>query len=178
MSNDVEDAEELEEERRLAFVGMTRAKEELYLCHAGLREFRGMARYAIASQFLSQLPAEGIERIKFITNFPRDMSDDLLDAVRSLPKVCPYLHVPAQSGCNTVLKRMKRLYTVEYYREMLARLPSQPRRMRTGKTSAQRCPGGIKEAWVQCSLRQPAGLRRNHWNTRAESKRAWLHPSN
>src|ERR1700736_444273 len=63
----------------------------------------------------------GIERIKFITNFPRDMSDDLLDAVRELPKVCAYLHVPAQSGCNDVLKRMKRLYTVEYYRDMLAR---------------------------------------------------------
>src|SRR5579884_813284 len=63
----------------------------------------------------------GIDRIRFITNFPRDMSDDLLDAVRELPKVCPYLHVPAQSGCNDVLRRMKRLYTVEYYREMLAR---------------------------------------------------------
>jgi tRNA-2-methylthio-N6-dimethylallyladenosine synthase len=63
----------------------------------------------------------GIERIKFITSFPKDMSDDLLDAVRTLPKVCPYLHVPAQSGCNDVLKRMKRLYTVEYYRDMLAR---------------------------------------------------------
>jgi tRNA-2-methylthio-N6-dimethylallyladenosine synthase len=63
----------------------------------------------------------GIERIKFITNFPRDMGDDLLDAVRELPRVCPYLHVPAQSGCNDVLKRMKRLYTVEYYRDMLTR---------------------------------------------------------
>lgn len=63
----------------------------------------------------------GIERIKFITNFPRDMSDDLLDAVRELPRVSKYLHVPAQSGCNDVLKRMKRLYTVEYYRDMLAR---------------------------------------------------------
>jgi tRNA-2-methylthio-N6-dimethylallyladenosine synthase len=63
----------------------------------------------------------GIQRIKFITNFPRDMSDDLLDAVRDLPKVCEYLHVPAQSGCNEVLKRMKRLYTVEYYRDMLQR---------------------------------------------------------
>ena len=63
----------------------------------------------------------GIERIKFITNFPKDMTDDLLDAVRELPKVCPYLHVPAQSGCNDVLKRMKRLYTAEYYRDMLAR---------------------------------------------------------
>ena len=63
----------------------------------------------------------GIERIKFITNFPKDMTDDLLEAVRDLPKVCPYLHVPAQSGCNEVLKRMKRLYTVEFYRDMLAR---------------------------------------------------------
>ncbi len=63
----------------------------------------------------------GIERIKFITNFPRDMSDDLLDAVRQLPRICPYLHVPAQSGCDTVLKRMKRLYTVGFYKEMLAR---------------------------------------------------------
>lgn len=63
----------------------------------------------------------GIERIKFVTNFPKDMGDDLLDAVRTLPKVCKYLHVPAQSGDNEILKRMKRLYTVEYYREMLAR---------------------------------------------------------
>jgi tRNA-2-methylthio-N6-dimethylallyladenosine synthase len=63
----------------------------------------------------------GLERIKFITNFPKDMSDDLLEAMRDLPKVCPYLHVPAQSGCNDVLKRMKRLYTVEFYKDMLAR---------------------------------------------------------
>jgi tRNA-2-methylthio-N6-dimethylallyladenosine synthase len=67
----------------------------------------------------------GIERIKFVTNFPKDMTDDLLEAVRDLPKVCSYLHVPVQSGCNEVLKRMKRLYTVEYYRDMLARCREQ-----------------------------------------------------
>jgi tRNA-2-methylthio-N6-dimethylallyladenosine synthase len=64
---------------------------------------------------------DGLQRIKFITNFPRDMSDDLLQAVRDLPKVSPYLHVPAQHGSNEVLKRMKRGYTVEQYEEMLAR---------------------------------------------------------
>ncbi|HEY1376404.1 MAG TPA: tRNA (N6-isopentenyl adenosine(37)-C2)-methylthiotransferase MiaB [Gemmataceae bacterium] len=63
----------------------------------------------------------GIERIKFVTNFPKDMDDGLLDAVRDLPKVMKYLHVPAQSGCDDVLKRMKRLYTVGYYRDMLHR---------------------------------------------------------
>lgn len=64
----------------------------------------------------------GLARIKFVTNYPRHMTDDLLAAVRDLPKVSPYLHVPAQSGSNDVLKRMKRSYTVEEYREMLARI--------------------------------------------------------
>src|SRR5262249_20314371 len=83
---------------------------------------RGDGRRERLSDLLARIhDTPGIERIKFVTNFPRDMSDDLLDAVRELPKVCPYLHVPVQSGCNDVLRRMKRLYTVEYYREMLAR---------------------------------------------------------
>jgi tRNA-2-methylthio-N6-dimethylallyladenosine synthase len=63
----------------------------------------------------------GLERIKFVTNYPKDMSDDLLDAVRELPKVVKYLHVPVQSGCDEVLKRMKRNYTASYYMEMLTR---------------------------------------------------------
>lgn len=64
----------------------------------------------------------GLDRIRFVTNYPRDMGDDLLQAVRDLPKVCRYLHVPAQSGCNEILKRMKRGYTVEQYREMFYRI--------------------------------------------------------
>jgi len=65
---------------------------------------------------------DGIERIKFVTNYPKDMTAELLTAVRDLPKVSPYLHVPLQSGSNEVLKRMKRGYTVEDYREMMARI--------------------------------------------------------
>jgi len=64
----------------------------------------------------------GIDRIKFVTNYPRDMSDDLLFAVRDLPKACRYLHVPAQTGSNDVLKVMKRGYTVEQYLEMHDRI--------------------------------------------------------
>jgi len=64
----------------------------------------------------------GLRRLRFVTNFPRHMTDDLLQAVRDLPKVCPYLHIPAQSGSNLVLRRMKRGYTVEEYREMLYRI--------------------------------------------------------
>ncbi len=51
---------EVEEERRLAFVGMTRAGEELHLCHARLREFRGNVITAVPSMFLDELPEEGI----------------------------------------------------------------------------------------------------------------------
>jgi tRNA-2-methylthio-N6-dimethylallyladenosine synthase len=64
----------------------------------------------------------GIVRIKFVTNFPKDMTDDLLQAVRDLPKVAHYLHVPLQAGCDDVLRRMKRGYTVADYREMHARI--------------------------------------------------------
>lgn len=65
---------------------------------------------------------EGIQRIKFVTSYPKDMTVDLLEALRDLPKVSHYLHVPLQHGCNEMLKRMKRGYTVEDYREMMARI--------------------------------------------------------
>jgi tRNA-2-methylthio-N6-dimethylallyladenosine synthase len=65
---------------------------------------------------------EGLARIKFVTNFPKDMTDDLLQAVRDLPKVARYLHVPLQAGCDEVLRRMKRGYTVAEYREMMDRI--------------------------------------------------------
>jgi tRNA-2-methylthio-N6-dimethylallyladenosine synthase len=64
---------------------------------------------------------DGLARIKFVTNYPKDMTGDLLQAVRDLPKACKYLHVPAQSGSDEVLARMKRGYCVGQYREMLAR---------------------------------------------------------
>ena len=50
--------EDVEEERRLCFVGMTRAMKQLYLCHARLREFRGQSLYAVPSMFLEELPRE------------------------------------------------------------------------------------------------------------------------
>jgi tRNA-2-methylthio-N6-dimethylallyladenosine synthase len=65
---------------------------------------------------------EGLLRLKFVTSYPKDMTDDLLRAVRGLPKCSPYLHVPAQSGSNVVLERMKRGYTVEEYQDMMNRI--------------------------------------------------------
>ncbi len=65
---------------------------------------------------------DGLQRIKFVTNYPKDMTNDLLAAVRDLPKISKYLHVPVQSGANRILERMKRGYTIEEYREMHSRI--------------------------------------------------------
>jgi tRNA-2-methylthio-N6-dimethylallyladenosine synthase len=65
---------------------------------------------------------DGLDRIKFVTNYPRDMTPELIGAVRDLPKVCQYLHVPAQHGSDAVLLRMKRGYTIGEYLEMHARV--------------------------------------------------------
>lgn len=61
---------------------------------------------------------EGIERIRFTTSHPKDMSDKLIDAVAVLPKVCEHIHVPLQAGSNEVLRRMNRHYTREHYLEL------------------------------------------------------------
>ncbi|HBJ33771.1 MAG TPA: tRNA (N6-isopentenyl adenosine(37)-C2)-methylthiotransferase MiaB, partial [Planctomycetaceae bacterium] len=67
---------------------------------------------------------DGLERLKFVTSYPKDMTTDLLETIRDLPKCSPYLHVPAQSGHDDVLKRMKRGYTVSDYLNMMERIES------------------------------------------------------
>ena len=64
----------------------------------------------------------GLEQIDFVTNYPRGIDNDLLQAVRDLPKVLKHFHVPAQSGSDSVLKRMNRHYTAAEYREMTDRI--------------------------------------------------------
>jgi tRNA-2-methylthio-N6-dimethylallyladenosine synthase len=65
---------------------------------------------------------EGLWRLKFVTNHPCHMTDELVEAVRDLDTVSPYFHVPAQSGSDRILKLMRRGYTSGQYREMLDRI--------------------------------------------------------
>ncbi len=62
---------------------------------------------------------DGLDRIRFVTSHPADMSRDLIRTMSRLEKVCEYLHMPAQSGSDEVLKRMCRGYTAGYYREFV-----------------------------------------------------------
>jgi tRNA-2-methylthio-N6-dimethylallyladenosine synthase len=65
---------------------------------------------------------EGIERFRFLTSHPNWMSDKLLDTVAELPKVCEHIEVPIQAGDDEVLKRMKRGYTQDQYRRLVAKI--------------------------------------------------------
>jgi tRNA-2-methylthio-N6-dimethylallyladenosine synthase len=65
---------------------------------------------------------EGLERIRFLTSHPNWMSDELLDAVAELPKVMPHIEVPVQAGDDEILARMKRGYTADDYRRLIARI--------------------------------------------------------
>lgn len=62
---------------------------------------------------------EGLQRIRFLTGHPKDMHPHLMDTIGRLDKVCPWLHVPVQSGSDRVLRRMKRLYNCAEYLEMI-----------------------------------------------------------
>jgi len=68
---------------------------------------------------------DGIRRIRFITSHPSFVRPSLVEAIRDLPKVCKYLHIPVQSGSDRVLKAMRRGYTVERYLEICDTLRSQ-----------------------------------------------------
>jgi tRNA-2-methylthio-N6-dimethylallyladenosine synthase len=65
---------------------------------------------------------EGIERIRFLTSHPSYMTDELLDTVAELPKVCEHIEVPVQAGDDQVLRNMKRGYTAADYRQLVERI--------------------------------------------------------
>ena len=65
---------------------------------------------------------DGIERIRFMTSHPKDISDELIDLFRTCPKLCKNIHLPVQAGSNDVLRRMNRHYTRESYLEKVRKL--------------------------------------------------------
>lgn len=65
---------------------------------------------------------EGIERIRFVTSHPKDLSDDLIDAMAECEKVCEHIHLPLQAGSNVILRKMNRRYTREDYLKLVDKL--------------------------------------------------------
>ena len=65
---------------------------------------------------------EGLERIRFMTPHPKDLSDELIEVMASSKKICRHLHLPLQSGSSEILKKMNRHYTKEQYLELAERI--------------------------------------------------------
>ncbi len=134
-------------EKHCAFcvVPVTRGRERSHAPAAILEEIRGLAAEGVREVTLlgqtvnaygrdltpaTDLAAllaevsqiEGIARIRFTTSNPYNMTRRLVHALRAVPKVCRFLHLPLQSGANRVLDRMNRGYTREQYLELIAEL--------------------------------------------------------
>ena len=69
---------------------------------------------------LSDTP--GLERIRFMTSYPRHFTDKLIRQMAALPKVCPHVNIPVQHGDDSVLQRMRRGYTLDEYRTLIDKL--------------------------------------------------------
>ncbi len=65
---------------------------------------------------------DGLKRLRFLTNHPKDMSDRLIDAIANLNKVCEEINLPVQAGDDEILKAMRRGYTAAHYRELAKRI--------------------------------------------------------
>ena len=65
---------------------------------------------------------EGLERIRFMTSHPKDLSDDLIEVMANSKKICPHLHLPLQSGSSRILKAMNRRYDKEKYLELAKKI--------------------------------------------------------
>jgi tRNA-2-methylthio-N6-dimethylallyladenosine synthase len=88
-----------------------------------VREFPFVDKKSPFVQLLERVHAiEGIERIRFTSPHPVGFKDDLIECYARLPKLCEYLHFPMQSGSNRILKAMRRPYTIEKFREIIAKI--------------------------------------------------------
>jgi tRNA-2-methylthio-N6-dimethylallyladenosine synthase len=79
-------------------------------------------RADLATLFEAIERIDGIVRTRFLTSYPRDMTDRIIGAVADLPKVCEHFNLPVQSGDDTVLERMRRGYTLAEYEERVQRI--------------------------------------------------------
>jgi tRNA-2-methylthio-N6-dimethylallyladenosine synthase len=65
---------------------------------------------------------DGLERIRFMTSYPRHMTDKIIQQMAALPKVCEHVNIPVQHGDDAVLTRMRRGYTIDEYRQLITKL--------------------------------------------------------
>jgi tRNA-2-methylthio-N6-dimethylallyladenosine synthase len=115
----------IEEVKRLAAVGVR----EVTLLGQTINHYafqHGDGRTTSFADLLYQIheATPSLARLRFVTSFPRDFTDEALQAMRDCDRICRYLHVPAQSGSDRILKMMNRGYTAGQYRDFIDRARS------------------------------------------------------
>lgn len=78
------------------------------------------ADFADLLKMVDEVP--GIERVRFMTSHPKDLSDKIIETIRAGKHICEHIHLPVQHGSNRILRAMHRIYTVEDYRALVARI--------------------------------------------------------
>ncbi|MEY8295486.1 MAG: tRNA (N6-isopentenyl adenosine(37)-C2)-methylthiotransferase MiaB [Emergencia timonensis] len=95
---------------------------EIMLLGQNVNSYRGDEQTDFARLLYRLNEIEGLERIRFMTSHPKDLSDRLIQAFVDCNKLCKNIHLPVQSGSSRVLKKMNRRYTKEQYLELVAKL--------------------------------------------------------
>ncbi|MBF0626758.1 MAG: tRNA (N6-isopentenyl adenosine(37)-C2)-methylthiotransferase MiaB [Magnetococcales bacterium] len=108
-------------------LGLVRAgAREIHLLGQNVNAYQAMARdgvvYDLALLIRQVALLPGVERIRFVTSHPADMNDDLVEIFAQVESLCPYLHLPIQSGSDRILARMERGHTVADYLGWIDRL--------------------------------------------------------
>jgi tRNA-2-methylthio-N6-dimethylallyladenosine synthase len=112
----------LAEARRLVAAGAR----EVTLLGQNVNAYRGEGAggrsWSLARLIRALAEIDGLERIRYTTSHPRDVTDDLIEAHATVAKLMPFLHLPVQSGADTVLEAMNRRHTADDYCRIVARL--------------------------------------------------------
>lgn len=110
----------LKEIRHLALEGVT----EIMLLGQNVNSYgKNLEEPTTFAALLKEIEKiDGIERIRFMTSHPKDLSDELIEAMRTSAKICPHLHLPLQSGSSRLLKIMNRKYTKEHYLSLVDKI--------------------------------------------------------
>jgi tRNA-2-methylthio-N6-dimethylallyladenosine synthase len=103
-----------------------RGVREITLLGQNVNAYHGMGSdgsdYTLAKLIWDLDKVDGLERIRFTTSHPNDMTDELIEAHGSCSKLMPYLHLPVQSGSDKILKRMNRSHTSDSYLKLIERI--------------------------------------------------------
>lgn len=110
----------LEEVRKLAAEGV----KEIMFLGQNVNSYGKTLEHPVTFASLLRMAeeVEGIERIRFMTSHPKDLSDELIEVMAASKKICRHLHLPVQSGSDRILKMMNRHYTKEQYLELVGKL--------------------------------------------------------